>query len=151
MQRNLVALHAVEDVRSEASGSGICDIGRHHQARVVSGALGCLENGAAGLVVGEHRDGAVVALEAARKGRSASGRIRHQAVARARARGAPEVTVEGEGVVDRQVLGELAERACERERGGSHAVGHHEDQIALAIAGFLVTMPGYRRGRVRAC
>lgn len=132
VQRNLIALHAMEDVSSEASRSGVRDIGSHHQASVVSSALGSLENGTAGLVIGEHRNSAIVALEAAREGRSAGSGVGHQAVARARAGGTPEVTVEGEGIVDRQVLGELAERARKRERGGPHAIGHHEDQVALA-------------------
>lgn len=132
VKRNLIALHAMKDVSGEASRSGIRDIGGYHQAGMVSSALGSFENGTAGLVIGEHRDSAIVALETAREGGSAGSRVRHQAVARARAGGTPEVTVEGEGIIDRQVLGELAERARKRERSGSHAIGDHEDQVALA-------------------
>ena len=120
------------DVASEACRGRVSEIRSDHQARHVARALGRLEHGAAGLVVGwEYRNGTVVALGPARKGRGARRAVRHQRVGRPRPAAAPEVAVERQGVVDRQAVDVLAEATGQGQRGGAHAVRDHEDQVAL--------------------
>lgn len=131
LHRNLVLLRAVVDMRRKARGRRVGDVGRHHQARRVAGALGGLEHGAAGLVVGRHGNGRVVALEAARKGRGAGGRVGDEAVARQGPRGAPEVLVQDERVGPVAALEDLAEGARQGQRGGAHAVRDHENEVLL--------------------
>ncbi len=131
LQGDLVHLHPVVDVRGEARGGGVGHVGGDDQARLEAGALGGLEDGAARPVAGEHADGAVVALAAAREGGGAGGRVGHEGVGGPRARGAPEVAVEGEHVVDGEGRGELAEGAGQGERGRTHAVRDHKDEVAF--------------------
>lgn len=137
---NTVLLRAHVDVSSEAGGRGIGNARGDDQAGHVASLLGRLQHGAASRVVGQHGDGAVVALEAARESRGSSGRVRHQAARRAGPRLADKVAVQDQRVVPRLGVLVLLEATGQGQRRRPHAVRHHEDEVALAL--------GRRAGRL---
>src|SRR5699024_204409 len=67
-------------------------------------------------------------------GGGAGGAVGDEGVAGARAAGPPEVLVEDEGVVLGQAIDVLAEAPSKSKRGRAHAVGDHEDEVALVGA-----------------
>lgn len=87
------------DMSSKAGGGGVSDAGGDDQAGHVAGALGGLQHGSAGRVIGQDRDGTIVTLEAAGEGGCAGGRVGNQAAGRAGARLADQVLVDDQRVV----------------------------------------------------
>lgn len=65
------------------------------------------------------------------KGSGASSAVGHQRGAAPRAAGAPKVLVQGQGIAVFEAFGVLSEASGQGERGRAHAVGDHEDKIAL--------------------
>lgn len=139
LQRDVVVHGTGQDVAGKARGGRIRQVSGDHQTRGVARPLGRLEHGAAGLVVGCHRDGAVVTLFATGERRGAGRAIGHEGVGGAGSAGAPEVLVERQDIVDGEPVYVLSEAPCKGERGRAHAIGDHEDEVALA-----------RRGRIEA-
>lgn len=141
LESNGVLEGTVQRMASKAGGGGVGDISGDDETGDVACPLGSLEDGATRLMAVQDSNGAVVALLGARKGGCASSTIGDQLAGGAGAAGAPEVLVENECVVDWETLDVLAEAACHGERGWAHAIGDHEDEVALGIGSYWF-LPG---------
>ena len=119
-------------VGGEASRGRVCDPRRHDEAGRVPGHLGRLQDRSARAMVGQHRDGAVVRLEAAREGRRASGRVGDQGGSRAGPRRADQMPIHDQRVPGPGAVPELFERPRQRQTRRAHAIRDHEDEIPLA-------------------
>lgn len=80
LKGNVVVHGAGEDVAGEAGGCGVRDVGGDDEAGHEARTLGGLEDGAAGFVVGEDGDCAVVALFPAGEGGGAGGAVGDEGV-----------------------------------------------------------------------
>ncbi|TLD31013.1 hypothetical protein PspLS_02018 [Pyricularia sp. CBS 133598] len=130
---DLIVLRTVVDVRCKAGRRRIGDVGGHNQSSGVPCALGSLKNCATGAVVGQCRDGAVVALEATGKCSGTGCRVGYEAVAGASAAGSPKVTVEGQDIINGKAIDMLTKAARQGQRGRAHAIRDHKDEVALGI------------------
>lgn len=140
LKRDGVLHFSYPDVANEAGWCGICDVGRDDESGCISRSLCRLHDRSAWLGVGEDRDGAVVALEAAGEGGRAGSAVSHHGVGGARAAGTPEVLVQGKSVVYGEVVDVLSVASSQGERGWSHAVRDHEDEVSLGSDLVVVVM-----------
>src|SRR5690242_8649543 len=121
------------DVRGKAGRCGIGDARGNDQACHISGLLCCLEHRPAGLVVGRDRDSTIITLLRAREGGSAGSRIGDQTGRGSSTRLADHVLVDDELLAEGCTVLELHKAARQAQTGGTHAVRHHEDEVALPV------------------